>query len=210
MDEMARDAFVILQARKESLGVQNTGHSEALGQLFTAVDSVKVRARIMKWRRSHPANDAYLQRMKVAWQQVCVEHASEIPDPHPDSFDDFDLLAHVAVFRKYVKRDQRVSSFYVDPDKTTEVPDLLQSVEDLLEVYNVEKKHKPIRVLDEVWSHYGDEKRDKALMAVSTMHPRLVEEPSNKAEAASKEAGLIDSVIKVSGSYTPSAVLTRL
>lgn len=198
MDELARDAFVILQARKENLGIQNTGHNEALGQLFTAVDSVKVRARIMKWRRTHPANDAYLQRMKSAWQQVCTEHVDEIPDPHPESFGEFDLLAHVAVFRKYVKRDQRVSSFYVDFEKKTEVPDLPENVEELLELYSVEDKHKPMRVLDDVWAYYGDEKRDKALMAVSTVQPRLLEEPSNTTETASKEAGLIDSVIKVS------------
>lgn len=204
MDEMARDAFVILQARKESLGLQNTGHNEALGQLFTAVDAFKVRSRIMKWRRTHPANDAYLHRMKSAWQQVCVEHADEIPDPHPESFEDFDLLAHIDVFRKYVKRDQRVSSFYVDFEKKAEVPALLDSVEALLEAYNVEDKHKPMRVLDDVWSYHGDEKRDKALMAVSTVHPRLVTESSASAENASKEAGLIESVIKVS----PSASLT--
>lgn len=197
MDERARDAVVILEARKERLGVQNVGHYEALGQLFTQVDAFKVRQRVKKWRRDHPANEAYLQRMKAAWAQVYEEHNAEIPDPHPDSFQDFPLDAHVDIFRKYVKRDQRVSAFFVDTEQKDRMPNLPESVEELTSAYDVEVRHKPIQVLEDVWHPYVEEKRDKALMSVSVLGPSVVEEPSPDTEDALKESGLIESVIKV-------------
>lgn len=200
MEERARDAFVILEARKERLGVQNTGHNEALGQLFNQVDALKVRQRVLKWRRDHPSNEAYLQRMQAAWKQVYKEHFDEIPDPHPDSFQDFQLDAHVDIFRKYVKRDQRVSSFFVNSERKDCMPSLPENVGQLSAAYDVQLRHKPMQVLEDVWSQYGDEKRDRALMAVSTVKPAIAEEASTETEAALKEAGLIDSVIKVSRS----------
>jgi hypothetical protein len=198
MDERARDAVVILEARKERLGVQNVGHYEALGQLFTQVDAFKVRQRVKKWRKDHPANEAYLQRMKAAWKQVYEEHADEVPDPHPDDFQDFPLDAHVDIFRKYVKRDQRVSAFFVNTELKDRMPNLPESVEGLSSAYDVELRHKPIQVLDDVWAQYGDEKRDKALMSISAVGPSLAGEPSAETESALREAGLIESVIKVS------------
>lgn len=205
MDERARDAVVILEARKERLGVQNVGHYEALGQLFTQVDAFKVRQRVKKWRKDHPANEAYLQRMKAAWKQVYEEHADKISDPHPNSFQDFPLDEHVDIFRKYVKRDQRVSAFFVNTEQKDRMPNLPESVEELSAAYDVEVRHKPIQVLDDVWHPHVEERRDKALMSVSVTAPSTIEEPAAETESELREAGLIESLIKVS---TPQTSMT--
>lgn len=197
MEELARDAFVILEARKEKLGLQNAGHNEALGQLFSTIDATKVRTRVLKWRRQHPVNDAYLQRMQTAWKQVCDEHGDEIPDPHPDSFEDFDLKEYVAILRKYVKKELHVSSFFASVDEADRIPELPADVDDLKKAYEAQPRHRQIQVLDDAWVIYGDEKRDKALLSTSTVMPLLLDSPPVEVESLSKEYGLIDSVVKV-------------
>ncbi|KAJ9096859.1 hypothetical protein QFC21_005132 [Naganishia friedmannii] len=197
MEELARDAFVILDARKEKLGLHNSGHNEALGQLFSTLDATKVRTRVLKWRRQHPANEAYLQRMQAAWKQVCEDHADEIPDPHPESFEDFDLKDHVEILRKYVKKELHVSSFFASVDEVDRMPELPEDVEQLKKAYEAQPRHRQIQVLDDAWLVYGDEKRDKALLSASTVVPILAEAPPVEEESAAKESGLIDSVVKM-------------
>ncbi|KAJ9113697.1 hypothetical protein QFC22_006006 [Naganishia vaughanmartiniae] len=197
MEELARDAFVILEARKEKLGLQNAGHNEALGQLFKSIDATKVRTRVLKWRRQHPANEAYIQRMQVAWKQVCEEHADEIPDPHPTSFEEFDLKDYVAILRKYVKKELHVSSFFTSVDEADRMPELPEDVEQLRKAYDAQLRHRPIQVLDDAWVIYGDEKRDKALLSASTVMPMLIDASSPEEETELKESGLVDSVVKM-------------
>jgi hypothetical protein len=197
MEELARDAFVILEARKEKLGLQNAGHNEALGQLFSTLDATKVRTRVLKWRRQHPANEAYLQRMQAAWKQVCEEHADEIPDPQPESFEDFDLKDYVAILRKYVKKELHVSSFFASVDESDRMPELPEDVVELRKAYEAQPRHRRVHVLDDAWVVYGDEKRDKALLSTSTVMPSLIDAASVEDESLSKESGLIDSVVKV-------------
>lgn len=105
---MARDAYAIMQCRLRRLPQikANKRQFDALSQLWPEVDPKRVGERVKRWLKEREAHVAYFDRLCMAWEKQVKLHRGnpELPDPNPNSLNDFDLLAHVLFLRQNVKK----------------------------------------------------------------------------------------------------------
>lgn len=100
---MARDAAAIISVRTREAGARVDW--SAFEQVFPGVDRSSVRQRAQKFRGAAGGQD-YLNRLEEAWLELWKRHrgTEELPDPHPESTCEFDLVAHINFLRKHVNK----------------------------------------------------------------------------------------------------------
>lgn len=102
-DELARDAYAIIQARCRCYYRVDYG---AFAQLFKDISSNTVRQHIGRLKEK-PGAEGYLRRLEAAWMDLWSKHrgTADLPDDNPADVTDFDLLAHIMFLRKHIDKD---------------------------------------------------------------------------------------------------------
>lgn len=100
-DELARDAGAVIRVRCRSKRIDWT----ALEQVFPGVQRNRVRQRISTLG-DLPGAAGYYERLDNAWAALWLKHrgSEQLPDPHLDSLNDFDLAAHITFLRQHIDK----------------------------------------------------------------------------------------------------------
>ena len=103
-DELAQDASAILRVRLREAGGRMDWF--ALRQVFPAVPRNSVRQRIASLREV-PSNEVYMRRLEDQWYRLWKQYrgSEHLPDPHPQSQTDFDLIKHLQFLRSFVDKN---------------------------------------------------------------------------------------------------------
>lgn len=77
----------------------------ALEQVFPGVQRNSVRQRISTLG-DLPGATGYYQRLDNAWAALWLQHrgSDQLPDPNPESLNDFDLAAHITFLRQHIDK----------------------------------------------------------------------------------------------------------
>ncbi|KAG2023118.1 hypothetical protein CC2G_000811 [Coprinopsis cinerea AmutBmut pab1-1] len=159
-DELAQDASVIIRARCRS---QSRLDWTALEQVFPAVPRNTVRQRLSNLREI-PGNDSYLRRLEDRWYELWVKHrgTDELPDEHPDSPSNFELIHHIEFLRNHVDKNAlRIGFGQEKSSLTTIIPN---SVDQLFGYYHVLEDIPGTTTFDFVWNAAVEEGREKRLL----------------------------------------------
>lgn len=109
MEELARDAYVVIRHRKQSIPEDaiNKGTLDAAwAKAFPGMMSYKIRRKVTDWMAENPANSEFMKRLAAEWEQIKLTLSpEELPDPDPTSLENFDLLLHISVLRQNVKKN---------------------------------------------------------------------------------------------------------
>ena len=101
-DELARDAFVIINARCRGMRQDLS----AFDQVFPAVPRNSVRQRVSHMRES-PSALTYLKRLEDKWYTLWLQHRGTemLPDADPKSTSNFDLAKHIEFLRRHIDKN---------------------------------------------------------------------------------------------------------
>ncbi|THU88448.1 hypothetical protein K435DRAFT_830546 [Dendrothele bispora CBS 962.96] len=160
-DELARDASAIIKARCRDAPRLDWGAYE---QVFPAVPRNTVRQRVAHLREI-PGNETYLNRLEDRWYELWLQHrgTEHLPDPDPAHATNFDLVKHIEFLRKHIDKNAlRVG--YAQPQHSVEVV-IPNSVEQLLEQFDVAETSNAAPSWDFVWNATVEEGREKRLLS---------------------------------------------
>lgn len=173
-DELARDASAIIRARCRDVGKLDLS---AFDQVFPAVPRNSVRQRIAHLREN-PAQDLYMKRLEDQWYTMWTQHrgSSHLPDDHPESPSNFDIVNHLEFLRKHVDKNALRVGF-VEQESAVMLP---TTAEELTEMFEVEENLINAPVWDFMWNSAVEEGREKQFMT----------------RALTKELGTVTSEVK--------------
>ncbi|OCH96710.1 hypothetical protein OBBRIDRAFT_787280 [Obba rivulosa] len=157
-DELARDAAAIIKARCRDTRVD----WGALEQVFPAIPRNSVRQRIVAIREI-PGSDAYQARLEDQWYDLWLQHRGTpaLPDDHPTSPINFDLLAHIKFLRKHIDKNAlRVGFLQTASSVKISLP---TTVEELEQLFEVDEKPQTAPQWDLMWNFAAEEGREKQL-----------------------------------------------
>lgn len=102
LDELARDASVIIRARCRDSSRLNWA---AFEQVFPAIPRNSVRQRLAHIKET-PGNEAYLRRLEDVWYGMWLKYRNteELPDNNPQSTSEFDLIKHIQFLRSHIDK----------------------------------------------------------------------------------------------------------
>ncbi|KAI6169347.1 hypothetical protein EDD17DRAFT_1518170 [Pisolithus thermaeus] len=184
-DELARDASAIIRARCRDAGKLDLS---AFDQVFPAVPRNSVRQRIAHLR-GNPAQDLYMKRLEDQWYTTWTQHrgSSHLPDDHPESPSNFDIVNHLEFLRKHVDKNALRVGFVEEASAVT----LPTTAEELAEMFEVEENPITFPVWDFMWNSAVEEGREKQFMT----------------RAFTKELGTVTSEVKDDVLATAEAAL---
>ena len=109
MEELARDAFVVINHRQKLVPTDATTKSTvtiAWGKVFPHVAPYKIRRRVNEWMGESASNAEFMKHLALEWENI---HATlgpdELSDPDPTSLEHFDVLMHISILRQNVKKN---------------------------------------------------------------------------------------------------------
>ncbi|KAL4080394.1 hypothetical protein V8B97DRAFT_1863880 [Scleroderma yunnanense] len=186
-DELARDASAIVRARCRDMGRLDLS---AFDQAFPAVPRNSVRQRIAHLREN-AADDLYMKRLEDQWYTVWVQHRGTVhlPDDDPQSPSNFDLVKHLEFLRKHVDKNALRVGF-VEREAVVKLP---SSVEELSELFEIERNAVTTPPWDFMWSSAVDEGREKQFLS----HPFTREPGIIVAETTSSNVGTAEAALKM-------------
>ncbi|EMD41648.1 hypothetical protein CERSUDRAFT_128608, partial [Gelatoporia subvermispora B] len=157
-DELARDAAAIIKARCRDTRVD----WGALEQVFPAIPRNSVRQRIVSLREV-PGSEAYQARLEEQWYDLWLQHrgTAALPDDHPTSPTNFNLLAHVKFLRKHIDKNAlRVGFLQTTTSTKVSLP---ATLEELHALFEVDEKPHIAPQWDLMWNFAAEEGREKQL-----------------------------------------------
>ncbi|KAF7340022.1 B-block-TFIIIC domain-containing protein [Mycena venus] len=190
-DELAKDAFAIINSRCRSRGKLDYG---AVKQVFPGVNKSNVRQHMKQIRDSSPAMAAYMSRLEDHWHELWLKYRGSalLPDDDPISLK-FDLIAHIEFLRKHVDKNALRVGFLEEEEK--EKNTIPGSVEELLNQFDIVETPSGGPAWDFIWSGIVDENREKRALrqAFTTRPDDLVLGTENSSDAVL----LAESILKM-------------
>ncbi|KAG9223138.1 hypothetical protein PLEOSDRAFT_155121 [Pleurotus ostreatus PC15] len=156
-EELARDASVIIKVRCRDLPRLEL---TALDQVFPSVPRNTVRQRLVHIRDT-PGNEAYLKRLEEKWSDLWSRYRGTdiLPDDDPQSASNFDLPKHIEFLRSHIDKNALRVGF----TNTTNSIIIPQSVDELLDGWDVVGPPVTSTTYDFMWKGDAEEGREKAL-----------------------------------------------
>lgn len=156
-EELARDASVIIKVRCRDLPRLEL---TALDQVFPSVPRNTVRQRLVHIRDT-PGNEAYLKRLEEKWSDLWSRYRGTdiLPDDDPQSASNFDLPKHIEFLRSHIDKNALRVGF----TNTTNSIIIPQSVDELLDGWDVLEPPVTSTTYDFMWKGDAEEGREKAL-----------------------------------------------
>lgn len=109
MEELARDAFVVIEYRRKRLtedAINKATLASAWSKVFPHVQAYRARRKVSEWMTESPANAEFMKQLALEWEHIQITLLpDELPDPDPTSMENFDVLLHITILRQNVKKN---------------------------------------------------------------------------------------------------------
>ncbi|CAK5265268.1 unnamed protein product [Mycena citricolor] len=169
-EELAKDAYVILQSRCRSRGKLDYSQFK---QVFPAVPRNSIRNHV-KSMRDASSTAAYLTRLEDQWHRLWIQYRGTLYLRDDDYLslepDKFSLVEHVEFLRKSIDKNAlRVGFAEEAAQEQNTIP---ASLEELLDTFDVVEAPATVPAWDFMWSGSIEDGREKrALRQAMTMRP---------------------------------------